>query len=112
MNTSELINPFESNRENGRKMIYLRDILSPWSTYRFRVAAYNEIGIGPASESSPSYNSEQSVPFKAPSNVNGGGGKVGTLTIMWDPLPPKDWNAPDIWYRVFYKYVFLLLWHK
>lgn len=102
-NSTEFNNPFTSNRETGRKMVYLRDVLSPWSTYRFRVSAFNEIGVGPASESSPSYNTEKAVPFKAPSNVGGGGGKAGTLTITWDPLPPKDWNAPDIWYRILYK---------
>lgn len=103
LNSSEYENRFETIRENGRKLVYLNNILSPWSTYQFRVAAINEIGMGPYSEPSPSYNTDKSVPFKAPSNVNGGGGKVGTLMIMWDPLPPKDWNAPDIWYRVYYK---------
>lgn len=104
INSTELINPFSiSNTDNGRLFVYLKDVLSPWSTYRFRVSAFNEIGLGPPSEPSPSYNTDKAVPFKAPSNVGGGGGKAGTLTITWDPLPPKDWNGPDIWYRIFYK---------
>ncbi|KPM09920.1 contactin-like protein [Sarcoptes scabiei] len=102
MNSTEFENPFRAD-SNGRLSVYLNDVLSPWSTYRFRIAAFNEIGTGPRSESSPSYNTEKAVPFKAPSNVGGGGGKAGTLTITWDPLPPKDWNAPDVWYRIFYK---------
>ncbi|KAH9425880.1 Contactin-3 [Dermatophagoides pteronyssinus] len=102
-NSTELLNPYTKIHESGRTMLYLRDVLSPWSTYRFRVSAMNVIGMGPPSEPSPSYNTEKAVPFKAPSNVGGGGGKAGTLTITWDPLPPKDWNAPDIWYRIFYK---------
>lgn len=89
--------------ESGRKTLRLQQILSPWSTYRFRVRAFNDIGISEASEPSPSYNTDKAQPFKAPSNVNGGGGNTGTLTITWDPLPPKDWNAPDIWYRIYYK---------
>lgn len=109
LNTTEYSHPYETNRETNRKMVYLRGVLSPWSTYRFRVSAYNELGVGQPSETSPSYNTDKSVPFKAPSNVGGGGGKVGTLTIMWDPLPPKDWNAPDIYYRVYYKYVHHLI---
>lgn len=105
-NSTEYVNQFSAIRDTGRKMVYLRDVLSPWSTYRFRVSAINELGIGPSSDPSPYYNTDKAVPFKAPNNVNGGGGgKTGTLTIMWDPLPPKDWNAPDIWYRIYYKFV-------
>lgn len=102
MNSSQFENPFTTIRESERRMVHLSNVLSPWSTYQFRVLTMNEIGVGPPSEPSPSYNTEKSVPFKAPANVNGGGGKTGTLTIIWDPLPPQDWNAPDIWYRIFY----------
>lgn len=77
--------------------------LSPWSKYEFRVAAFNELGYGLASEPSPSIQTDEDKPFKAPSNVGGGGGKTGTLTITWDPLPPQDWNSPSIRYRVYYK---------
>ncbi len=84
-------------------MVHLKGVLSPWSTYRFRVSAFNELGVGLPSEASPSYNTDKAVPFKAPSGVGYLNGKVGTLTITWQPLPPKDWNAPDIYYRVFYK---------
>lgn len=103
LNTTEYANPYETNRETNRKMVHLKGVLSPWSTYRFRVSAFNELGVGLPSEASPSYNTDKAVPFKAPSGVGYLNGKVGTLTITWQPLPPKDWNAPDIYYRVFYK---------
>ncbi|RWS28663.1 contactin-like protein [Leptotrombidium deliense] len=87
----------------NRRKAQIKDVLSPWSTYEFRVSAINELGVSMPSSPSPQYNTDKSHPFKAPSNVGGGGGKAGTLTVTWDPLPPQDWNAPKIWYRVYYK---------
>lgn len=91
------------NPENGRRRLFLDNVLSPWSTYRFRVSAINEFGQGPPSTASPSYKTANDRPYVFPRNVGGGGGKVGSLTITWDPIPPKDWNAPNIWYKVYYK---------
>lgn len=71
--------------------------------YFLLVSAYNELGYGLPSEASPIRQTDEDKPFKAPSNINGGGGKTGTLTITWDPLPPQDWNSPYVWYRVYYK---------
>jgi hypothetical protein len=65
--------------------------------------AINEIGAGPVSEPSPQYNTEKERPFKQVTNIGGGGGKAGMLTITWDPLRPQDWNAPEVWYAVYYK---------
>ncbi|XP_023243533.1 contactin-like [Centruroides sculpturatus] len=91
------------NRENGRRKLQLIGVLSPWSTYHFRVSAMNEFGQGSPSKESPAYNTANDIPYVAPLNVGGGGGKVGSLTITWDPIPPKDWNAPNIWYKIYYK---------
>lgn len=77
--------------------------LSPWSSYEFRVSAYNELGFGLPSAPSPLAQTHEDKPFRPPSNVGGGGGKTGTLTITWDPLPPQEWNSPNVWYRVYYK---------
>ncbi|RWS07231.1 contactin-like protein, partial [Dinothrombium tinctorium] len=96
--TSFLVDPVTNRRKTQ-----IQNVLSPWSIYEFRVYAINEIGPSLPSEPSPQYNTDKAPPFKAPSNVGGGGGKAGTLTITWDPLPPQDWNANDIWYRVYYK---------
>ena len=100
---AQYITHFQSDPITGRRSVVLNNVLSPWSTYEFRVSAINELGQGLASESSPQYNTDKGMPFKPPSNVGGGGGKAGTLTITWNPLPPQDWNAPEIWYKVYFK---------
>jgi len=97
---SEIFTPL---RTANNRRVALVNGLSPWSIYEFRVLAVNELGEGDPSQPSPLYNTLQDKPFKSPSNVGGGGGKSGTLTLTWDPLPPQDWNAPSIWYKVFYR---------
>ena len=74
--------------------------LSPWSLYTFRIRAENELGLGEPSRVSQSYTTGIAPPKVAPENVNGGGGKVGDLTITWDPLPKRDQNGPDLYYLV------------
>lgn len=61
----------------NRKYVYLKNVLSPWSTYEFRVSAINDLGVGAASSSSPLYNTDKERPFRYPSNISGGGGKTG-----------------------------------
>lgn len=41
------------DRRNNRREYKLADVLSPWSTYTFRVRAYNELGYGEYSAPSP-----------------------------------------------------------
>ncbi|CAG7734727.1 unnamed protein product [Allacma fusca] len=92
-----------SIRETGRKVIHVRGILSPWSAYEFRVIAANDYGYGPPSPPSPQYNTAPNKPFVVPSKIGGGGGKTGSLTITWDPLPPQEQNAPGIHYKVYWR---------
>lgn len=89
-------------RIDGRRQ-YALDNISPWAAYNFRVAAYNELGLGEWSETSPSYNTKPDKPYKSVSNIRSDGGRTGDLTIRWDPLPIQDQNAPGIYYRIFYK---------
>lgn len=67
------------------------------------MAAVNDLGEGKQSISSPVYSTEIDRVFKAPANVTGGGGKIGDLNIVWDLLMPDDQNAPNIWYKVFWR---------
>ncbi|XP_015790072.1 contactin isoform X2 [Tetranychus urticae] len=90
------------DRDNHRSNARVYN-LSPWSVYEFRVSALNELGSGLPSDASPQYKTGESRPLRAPANVGGGGGKAGTLTITWDPLPPQDWNSPSIWYKIYWK---------
>lgn len=90
-------------REGGRREIELFNVLSPYSRYSFRVSAINSLGMGEPSDPSPFYHTDKDVPHVPPSNVGGGGGKTGSLTITWDPLSPQEWNDNEVWYNVSYK---------
>lgn len=77
--------------------------MNPYTTYEFRVYAANELGYGPPSLPSPKYSTPPDRPSKAPSNVRGGGGKQGDLTITWDPLKPEDQNGRGIYYKIYWR---------
>jgi len=91
------------DRYNGRKEAYLENVLNPYSTYEFSVSAFNELGYGPSSALSPQYSTPSDKPTKAPSNISGGGGKIGDLTITWDTLTSSDQNGPGIYYKIFWR---------
>nr|XP_034306607.1 contactin-like [Crassostrea gigas] len=74
--------------------------LSPGSSYRFKVLAINIYGAGPTSAPSDEYPIPGAAPSKAPANVRRGKGKVGSLHIVWEPLPPKDQHGWGIGYIV------------
>lgn len=74
--------------------------LTPWSGYEFCVSAVNELGVGIPSAPSPLYNTFTDKPYMAPTQVGGGGGKIGDLTIKWVPLLPQQQNAAGIHYKV------------
>ena len=65
----------------GRRQYKLRAGLSPYAAYSFRVAAYNDLGLGEWSDPSPTYNTLPGPPSKAPMNIRGGGGRTGDLTV-------------------------------
>ena len=94
---------YPTRDHTGRKEVTLEKILNPYTTYEFRVYAANEIGYGPPSAPSPTHGTPPDRPYKPPSNVGGGGGKITDLTITWDPLKPEDQNGPNIHYKVFWR---------
>ncbi|XP_033366000.1 contactin isoform X1 [Bombus vosnesenskii] len=102
-NIIENITAVEVDRYNGRKEAYLENVLNPYTTYEFCVSAFNELGYSLPSSPSPQYSTPPDKPTKVPSNIGGGGGKIGDLTITWDPLPSSEQNGPGIYYKVFWR---------
>ncbi|VEN63415.1 unnamed protein product [Callosobruchus maculatus] len=93
----------EIDRYTGRKEAIIENSLTPWSSYEFRVAAWNGFGIGPPSLPSPRHSTPPDRPYISPRNIGGGGGKIGDLTITWQPLKPDEQNGPGIYYKIFWK---------
>lgn len=77
--------------------------LLPDNIYNFRLIAYNALGFGPASQPSSGYRMRSSKPTKAPTDVGGGGGTVGVLSIRWQPLHPSEEGAAGIGYIVYWR---------
>ncbi|XP_045597115.1 contactin [Procambarus clarkii] len=96
--TAKLIDP-----NNGRREYQLGDVLSPWASHEFRVLGVNSLGSGQFSAPSPQANTKQDRPFTTPTNLGGGGGKTGDLTITWDPLPGEYQNSPGVYYKLFWR---------
>ncbi|KRT79851.1 Fibronectin domain-containing protein [Oryctes borbonicus] len=102
-NLTEGVQAVEIDRFTNRKRADVYIPLTPWSTYEFKVAAWNELGMSELSPSSPRQSTPAMPPYKAPSNVGGGGGKKGDLTITWTPLRSDEQNGPGIYYKIFFK---------
>ncbi|XP_053402883.1 contactin-like [Mercenaria mercenaria] len=77
--------------------------LLPYNSYRFRVRAKNEQGVGPASRESNVYHVPAAPPRKAPVVTNKGGGSVGLLKIEWTPLSRSEEGGQKFGYRVFWR---------
>lgn len=95
-----------------RKYFDLVDLLLPSSIYEFRVAATNDYGQGPPSEPSRKYRTDSSAPRFPVTNVRGGGGKAGTLSIKWSFLPNALWGSNELWYQVYFRLHGSLDWTK
>ena len=102
VNITEGVEGQEVDRYNGRRRAEIEN-LTPYCSYEFSVAAVNDLGVGQQSHPSPSHNTLHDKPYLAPRNVGGGGGKIGDLTLTWDPLPPQEQNSPGIHYKIFYR---------
>ncbi|CAF0955687.1 unnamed protein product, partial [Didymodactylos carnosus] len=75
--------------------------LSAFTDYRFRVAGTNMYGFGEYSEVSPPCVTQPDIPGAYPARLGGGGGKVGDLRVVWEPLPMDFWNGPGLQYRIY-----------
>ena len=75
--------------------------LSAFTDYRFRIFATNVYGSGERSEVSPPCTTLAAIPDLPPSGLGGGGGKIGDLRIVWNPLPMEFWNGPNLTYRLY-----------
>lgn len=102
VNVSTHVQAREVDRYTSRQQAEVTN-LTPWSSYEFSVAAVNDLGIGTPSTPSPIYSTHEDRPYIAPRNVGGGGGKIGDLTITWDPLLPQEQHSYGIHYKVFYR---------
>ncbi|KAK9889197.1 hypothetical protein WA026_004476 [Henosepilachna vigintioctopunctata] len=103
MNISHNVYGEPIERYTGRKEATIDNLLTPWSVYEFRVAAWNAVGMGTPSAPSPRHSTLSDRPYIFPENIGGGGGKRSDLTITWDPLRPDQQNGPGIHYKVFWK---------
>ncbi|XP_014098963.2 contactin [Bactrocera oleae] len=102
VNVSTSVRGREVDRYTGRQQAEVANLI-PWCSYEFSVAAVNDLGIGIPSAPSPIYSTYEDKPYIAPRNVGGGGGKIGDLTITWDPLLPQEQHSHGIHYKVFWK---------
>ena len=91
------------DRLTSRKEAQLINAVSPYSTYEFRIAAANTLGYGPFSIPSPQYNTRPDRIYLPPTNIGGGGGKTGDLTITWTPFVGQQQNASGTYYKVFWR---------
>ncbi|XP_048236575.1 contactin-like [Haliotis rufescens] len=89
--------------ENPDRKITKLASLRPGTAYRFRVLAANMFGHGDPSIHSSMYRLPSAAPVVPPLEVGGGGGRVGTLTITWEPLLLEDESGPAIGYYVFWR---------
>lgn len=73
------------------------------TAYMVRVRALNALGTGQPSPASDSFTTAASAPFKKPQNVTGGGGKMTTLVVRWNVIPPAFYNGKQFKYIIGYK---------
>lgn len=71
VNITDYVRATPIDRYTGRKEAVIDNILTPWSVYEFRVAAWNDLGMGEPSQPSPSHSTPPDRPFIAPRNIGG-----------------------------------------
>ncbi|XP_046752371.1 neuroglian-like [Diprion similis] len=77
--------------------------LSPWTKYKFRVVAWNEIGASLPSSPSKVCATPPDLPHKNPDNVRGVAAKPQGFVIRWAMMPEIEHNGPEFKYQVYFK---------
>lgn len=77
--------------------------MQPWSTYSFRVIAYNDMGASMPNEFHENCKSASDVPYNNPVDVMVNGTTPTNLVVSWQPMPPSEQNGPDFYYRIYWK---------
>lgn len=77
--------------------------LKPNTTYRFRVAATNDIGTSPFSNSSGDVSTLQDAPEKAPTNVKVVSITTDSVNVTWEVPSSSTWNGPLLGFIVQYR---------
>lgn len=77
--------------------------MRPWSTYSFRVIAYNDMGVSMPNEVHDNCMSASDVPYNNPDGVTANGTSPTNLVVWWQPMPPSEQNGPGFYYRVYWK---------
>uniref|UniRef100_A0A3P8PDA1 Neural cell adhesion molecule L1 n=1 Tax=Astatotilapia calliptera TaxID=8154 RepID=A0A3P8PDA1_ASTCA len=77
--------------------------LHPFSTYRFRVIAINEVGRSRHSNSSDHHSTPPDVPSINPTGVRSNSSEPGTLIITWDEIDKRFHNGQNFQYEVLWR---------
>ncbi|XP_069581925.1 neural cell adhesion molecule L1.1-like isoform X1 [Brachyistius frenatus] len=79
--------------------------LHPFCTYRFRVAALNNVGRSNWSIPSEHRSTPPAVPDRNPTGVRSNSNEPGTLIITWDEMDKRSHNGQDFQYVVSWREV-------
>uniref|UniRef100_I3KBX0 Neural cell adhesion molecule L1 n=1 Tax=Oreochromis niloticus TaxID=8128 RepID=I3KBX0_ORENI len=77
--------------------------LHPFSTYRFRVIAINEVGRSRHSNPSDHHSTPPAAPSINPTGVRSNSAEPGTLIITWDEIDKRFHNGQDFQYEVLWR---------
>ncbi|XP_030589702.1 neural cell adhesion molecule L1.1-like isoform X2 [Archocentrus centrarchus] len=77
--------------------------LHPYSTYRFRVIAINEVGQSSPSIASDHHSTPPAAPSSNPTGVRSNSSEPGTLIIIWDEMDKRSHNGKDFEYEVLWR---------
>ncbi|XP_048575611.1 protein sidekick-2-like isoform X2 [Nematostella vectensis] len=77
--------------------------LSPFTRYKFRVRAVNEVGTGLPSDATPFITTFSAPPSGAPTSVKGQPSAAQAFVVSWQPPPADTHNGLLLGYRINYR---------